>query len=114
MFGRWPRRSEEGFLGIFLRPHEVHVIGDIGAEGFRIVSRWHGCSVEKRQKSSQRDAIERCGIGAADMRVACVPIPGTRKRKRLEENLAVAALRPGEDAMQALTPLAAAVQGVAV
>ncbi|WP_442502689.1 aldo/keto reductase [Marinivivus vitaminiproducens] len=51
---------------------------------------------------------------AADMGVACVPIPGTRRRERLEENLAAAALRPGEDAMQALDPVAAAVRGVAV
>jgi aryl-alcohol dehydrogenase-like predicted oxidoreductase len=51
---------------------------------------------------------------AAELGVACVPIPGTRKRRRLEENLAAVALRPGEEAMQALDPLAAAVQGVAV
>ncbi len=37
-FGRWTCRGEEGFLGIFLRPHEVHAIGDIGSEGFWIVS----------------------------------------------------------------------------
>jgi aryl-alcohol dehydrogenase-like predicted oxidoreductase len=51
---------------------------------------------------------------AADMGAACVPIPGTRKRIRLEENLAAALVRPSEEAMQALEPLAAAVQGVAI
>lgn len=51
---------------------------------------------------------------AAEMGVACVPIPGTRKRARLEENLAAALLRPSEDAMRALEPLAADVQGIAV
>jgi aryl-alcohol dehydrogenase-like predicted oxidoreductase len=51
---------------------------------------------------------------AADMGAACVPIPGARKRMRLEENLAAALLRPSEEAMQALEPLAAAVQGVAI
>jgi aryl-alcohol dehydrogenase-like predicted oxidoreductase len=51
---------------------------------------------------------------AAEAGVACVPIPGTRRRGRLEENLAAASLRPGAQAMRALEPLAAAVQGVAV
>ncbi|NML05235.1 aldo/keto reductase [Sphingomonas sp. G-3-2-10] len=51
---------------------------------------------------------------AAELGIACVPIPGTRKRARLDENLAAALLRPSADAMQALEPLAAAVQGIAV
>ena len=37
-FGRWSCRGEEGFLGISLRPHEVHAISYIGSEGFWIVS----------------------------------------------------------------------------
>ncbi len=43
-----------------------------------------------------------------------VPIPGTRKCSRLEENLAAASCHPGQDTMCALEPLAAAVQGVAI
>jgi aryl-alcohol dehydrogenase-like predicted oxidoreductase len=50
----------------------------------------------------------------AELGVACVPIPRTRKRARLEKNLAAALLRPGTEAMHALEPLAAAVRGVAV
>jgi aryl-alcohol dehydrogenase-like predicted oxidoreductase len=51
---------------------------------------------------------------AAELGVACVPIPGTRTRARLEENRTAALLRPSEAAIQALEPLAAAVQGIAV
>ncbi|MBL8266201.1 aldo/keto reductase [Steroidobacter sp.] len=46
--------------------------------------------------------------------VKAVPIPGTRKRTRLEENVAAASLRLSDEVMAALEPLAAAVQGVAV
>jgi len=48
------------------------------------------------------------------MGVQCVPIPGTRKRARLEENVAAAAIRLDDDVMEELEPLAAAVRGVAV
>jgi len=51
---------------------------------------------------------------AGELGVTTVPIPGTRKRSRLEENLAAASLQPGQDTMRALEPLAAAVQGVAI
>lgn len=46
--------------------------------------------------------------------VQAVPIPGTRKRSRLEENIAAASLTLDDDGMAALEPLAAAVQGIAV
>jgi aryl-alcohol dehydrogenase-like predicted oxidoreductase len=46
--------------------------------------------------------------------VRCVPIPGTRKRSRLEENVAAASIALGDDVMAELEPLAAAVQGVAI
>ena len=51
---------------------------------------------------------------AGELGVTAVPIPGTRKRSRLEENLAAASRRLGEDTMRVLEPFAAAVQGVAV
>lgn len=51
---------------------------------------------------------------AGELGVTAVPIPGTRKRSRLEENLAAASRQPGHDTMSALEPLAAAVQGVAI
>ncbi len=51
---------------------------------------------------------------ARTLGVTAVPIPGTRKPARLEENLAATALRLEEATMEALAPLAAAVQGVAV
>ena len=40
-----------------------------------------------------------------------VPIPGTRKRSRLEENVAATALRLGADELAALEPIAAQVVG---
>jgi len=51
---------------------------------------------------------------AAQMNVAVVPIPGTRRRTRLEDNVAAAAIRLDAGEMAALEPLAGAVQGVAV
>ncbi|MFC4307515.1 aldo/keto reductase [Steroidobacter flavus] len=46
--------------------------------------------------------------------VRIVPIPGTRRRSRLEENVAAASLRLDDDVLAELEPLAAAVQGMAV
>jgi aryl-alcohol dehydrogenase-like predicted oxidoreductase len=43
-----------------------------------------------------------------------VPIPGTRKRNRLVENVAAASISLSTEEMAMLEPLAAAVQGVAV
>lgn len=43
-----------------------------------------------------------------------VPIPGTRKRSRLEENLAASTLTLNDDVMTMLEPLGSSVQGVAV
>lgn len=51
---------------------------------------------------------------ARHLGVKAVPIPGTRRRSRLEENVTAASLDLGADAMAALDPLAAAVQGIAV
>lgn len=48
------------------------------------------------------------------MGMALVPIPGTRRRERLEENLAATAIRLEAQEMVAIEPLAAAVQGMAV
>ncbi|HSI40519.1 MAG TPA: aldo/keto reductase [Xanthobacteraceae bacterium] len=46
--------------------------------------------------------------------VKAVPIPGTRRRSRLEENIAAASLELDDHAMAALEPLAAAVQGLPI
>lgn len=43
-----------------------------------------------------------------------MPIPGTRKRTRLKENLASAGVPIDAEAMRALDPIAGAVQGVSV
>ena len=51
---------------------------------------------------------------ARDMGVDMVPIPGTRKRTRLEENLAAMALLPSRAVLDELDTLAEAVQGIAV
>lgn len=51
---------------------------------------------------------------ADSLEARTVPIPGTRKRSRLEENLAAASVRLSAAEMAALAPLAAAVQGIAV
>jgi aryl-alcohol dehydrogenase-like predicted oxidoreductase len=51
---------------------------------------------------------------AASLGVTAVPIPGTRKRSRLEENLAATSIRLTDAEMKSIEPLAAAVQGVAV
>lgn len=51
---------------------------------------------------------------AGELGVTVVPIPGTRKRSRLEENLAAASRQLGHDTMRKLEPLAAGVQGLAV
>lgn len=46
--------------------------------------------------------------------VKTVPIPGTRKRSRLAENVAAATMHLSGEDMEALAPLAAAVQGINV
>jgi len=46
--------------------------------------------------------------------VSTIPIPGTRKRSRLEANVAAASLRLNNVDMAALEPLADAVRGIAV
>jgi len=51
---------------------------------------------------------------SAELNAKTVPIPGTRKRNRLEENVAAASIPLTSDEMGRLQPLAAAVQGVAV
>lgn len=48
------------------------------------------------------------------LKVKAVPIPGTRKRSRLEENAAAATMILTAAEMEALEPLASAVQGVTV
>lgn len=48
------------------------------------------------------------------LNVKTIPIPGTRRRTRLEENLAAVSIRLSEGEINMLEPLAAAVQGVAV
>jgi aryl-alcohol dehydrogenase-like predicted oxidoreductase len=51
---------------------------------------------------------------ARRMGVDVVPIPGTRRRSRLEENVAAARVTLSADALRALEPLAGAVQGSAI
>jgi aryl-alcohol dehydrogenase-like predicted oxidoreductase len=51
---------------------------------------------------------------AGEVGVAAVPIPGTRRQLRLEENIGSATLALDHAIMRALEPLAAAVQGVPV
>lgn len=51
---------------------------------------------------------------ARKLGVKAVPIPGTRKRSRLEENVAAATLELTAKDLATLEPLAAAVQGIAV
>lgn len=48
------------------------------------------------------------------LKVKTVPIPGTRKRSRLLENVAAASMILTEPEMEALAPLASAVQGTSV
>lgn len=48
------------------------------------------------------------------LKAKAVPIPGTRKRRRLEENVAAASIILSDDVMGVLDPLADAVRGVAV
>lgn len=51
---------------------------------------------------------------AQALKIDAVPIPGTRRRSRLEENVAAASMTLGVSEMAVLDRLAAAVQGVAV
>jgi aryl-alcohol dehydrogenase-like predicted oxidoreductase len=51
---------------------------------------------------------------ARQLGVNLVPIPGTRRRSRLAENVAAAAIRLDEPELAALDPLAKAVQGEAI
>ncbi|KGF71313.1 aldo/keto reductase [Hoeflea sp. BAL378] len=48
------------------------------------------------------------------LKVKTVPIPGTRKRSRLMENVAAASILLTEPEMEALAPLASAVRGITV
>jgi aryl-alcohol dehydrogenase-like predicted oxidoreductase len=48
------------------------------------------------------------------LNVKTVPIPGTRKRSRLEENVAATSIKLTTQEMEALAPLASAVQGINV
>lgn len=51
---------------------------------------------------------------ARTLNAKVVPIPGTRRRSRLEENVAAASIILSDDATAMLDPLAGAVQGAAV
>lgn len=67
-----------------------------------------------RGSSSAQLALAWLYARAREMGVALVPIPGTRQRRRLEENLAATQLRLEPREMALLEPLANAVQGAAV
>ncbi len=72
------------------------------------------------------DIASACGVSAAQialawlyaqsrkLKVKTVPIPGTRKRSRLVENVAAASMILTAPEMEALAPLASAVQGITV
>jgi len=67
----------------------------------------HGVSAAQLALAWVHTRARRLGVKA-------VPIPGTRRRRRLQENVAAAALDLGDDVMAALDPLGAEVQGFAV
>ncbi|MCF6369665.1 aldo/keto reductase [Rhizobium halophilum] len=67
-----------------------------------------------RDVSSAQVALAWLYTQGRKLKVKTVPIPGTRKRSRLMENVAAASLVLSEPEMEALAPLASAVQGVSV
>ncbi|MBP7351532.1 aldo/keto reductase [Comamonas sp. UBA7528] len=68
----------------------------------------------RRGISSAQLALAWLYARARQLGVNLVPIPGTRRRSRLAENVAAAAIRLDEPELAALDPLAKAVQGEAI
>jgi aryl-alcohol dehydrogenase-like predicted oxidoreductase len=76
----------------------------------RLVACLESLSIERGVSTAQL-ALAWVYTRAQQMGVVAVPIPGTRKLGRLEENVAAATLRLTLDEMLALEPLAQAVRG---
>ncbi len=72
VYGRAPSSF---FLG-FLHPHEVRAIGDISPERACIFGRWYWRLASEREKSRQRDTVERRDISKDH------PLPRVQKNDR--------------------------------
>lgn len=79
----------------------------------RLVAKIEEIAVAKGVTSAQL-ALAWLYAQSDTLKVKTVPIPGTRKRTRLEENVTAVSVRLSGDEMDMLAPLAAAVQGIAV
>ncbi|WP_077960714.1 aldo/keto reductase [Ensifer adhaerens] len=98
--------------------------GDARRSFPRFASQYHQANMQVVAKVEQ--AARGLGIAPAQLALAwlhtqgrtlnakVVPIPGTRRRSRLEENVAAASIVLPDDVMAMLDPLAGAVQGAAV
>jgi aryl-alcohol dehydrogenase-like predicted oxidoreductase len=83
------------------------------AANLKLVGRLEEIAKNKNITSAQL-ALAWLYTKAADLRVTVVPIPGTRQRVRLTENLAAVSVRLTQTEMESIEPLAAAVLGIAV
>jgi aryl-alcohol dehydrogenase-like predicted oxidoreductase len=83
------------------------------ASNMRLVARIEDIA-SARGVSAEQVALAWLYAQGRKLKVKTVPIPGTRKRSRLLENVAAASLELTEPEMSVLAPLASAVQGVSV
>jgi len=79
----------------------------------KLVTRIEELAKERKVTSAQL-ALAWLYTKAEQIDLTVIPIPGTRKRWRLEENLAAVSMRLTDVEKQSIEPLAAAVKGIAV
>jgi len=85
-------------------------IGESGAANAQLVAQIHALAV-RRGVTAGQVALAWVHQRASVHGLTVVPIPGTRKRSRLEENAKAATLILSREELETLEPLAAAVQG---
>ncbi|MGK9055663.1 aldo/keto reductase [Neorhizobium petrolearium] len=87
--------------------------GENRAANMRLVSKIEDIAKARSVSAAQIAPAWLHGQGRG-LKVKTVPIPGTRKRSRLLENVAAASIILTDAEMEALAPLASSVQGVSV
>lgn len=95
------------------RRHFPRFQSDNQASNSRLVARLEALA-KARGISTAQLALAWLQTRARQFDVTVVPIPGTRRRARLTENVAAASVALDEQEMSAIEPLAAAVQGVSL
>lgn len=95
------------------RQHFPRFSAENRAANMRLVARIEDIA-SARGVSAAQIALAWLYAQSRKLNVKTVPIPGTRKRSRLLENVAAASMRLTAPEMEALAPLASAVRGITV